>query len=344
MRRVLCALAVLALLAGGCTKKEEPVAAPSPDPTPTESPSPEPPPIAVLTGELLDEPIEHPVLALKIDNAEAATPPVGIEDGDIVFEEEVEGGITRFLVLYHSKDPEEVGPVRSGREVDIDLLPPFNPVLGLSGAAKPVEKMLRDADIQFFQEGDKGLEEAFFRVDDRIAPHNLFARTEELWEQGDDLEAPEEPVFEFDESTPSGGRDIEQVSLTFSTFADAEWTYSDNNGWERSQNGSEHETAEGDVVRTDNLVIMRVKSRPGDRRDSAGTPTVELDVIGKGKAIVLRDGKAFQGRWEKESAEAPLRWLDSSGDPLPLKPGQTFVEILPLGDQLKLSKKAQGQD
>ena len=95
MRRALCAVAVLALLAAGCTKEEPPVAAspsPSPSPSPTESPTPEPPPLAALTGEELPEPVDRAVLAVKIDNASPALPPDGIEDADIVFEEEVEGG------------------------------------------------------------------------------------------------------------------------------------------------------------------------------------------------------------------------------------------------------------
>ncbi len=337
MRVVLCAMVAVVLLAGACTREQPPpVAAPSPA-APTESPSPEPPPIAPLTGEEVDEATDRPVLALKIDNAPAALPPDGIEDADIIFEEEVEGGITRFLVLFHSQAPEEVGPVRSGREADVDLLPQFNPVLGVSGAAAVVEKMFRDAGIRFFQE-DKA-NGVFHRVDDRVAPHNLFASTEKLWAKGEDLTAPTEPVFEFSEDVPSGGRDIEQVFMKYSVFADAQWTYAgEDDGYKREQNGEPHKVAGGGVVRADNVVIMRVKSRQGDRRDSAGNPTVELDLIGKGKAVILRDGKAYNGRWKKDSPEDPLRWFDGGGDPLPLRPGQTFIEVLPVGDELKLSK------
>ena len=338
MRRVLCALAVLALLVGGCTKKEEPVAA-SPSPVePSESPSPEPPPpVAPLTGEELDEQFERPVLAVKIDNASAALPPDGIEDADIVFEEEVEGGITRFLALFHSKDPEEIGPVRSGREADVDLLPQFKPVLALSGAARQVEKMFRDADITFFQEGEA--DDAFYRVPDRVAPHNLFADTEKLWAAGEDLPLPEEPVFEFDTSTPSDGKKAAQARMVFSNFADATWTYNGSKErWERDQNGSPHTTADDKTIAADNIVIMRVQSRQGNRKDSAGNPTVELDVVGKGQAVVLRDGESFKAKWSKDSPEEPLEFRTRDGDPLPLRPGQTWIEILPVGDKLELRK------
>lgn len=341
MRRVLLALAVLALLAGGCSKSEPEVvaASPSSSPSPSPSPSPAPPPVAALTGVLLPEPVDRPVLALKIDNASAALPPDGLEDADIVFEEEVEGGITRFLALFHSADPKEAGPVRSGRESDADLLPQFSPVLGISGAAAPVEKLFRDADISFFQEGDAEAKSAFYRVSDRIAPHNLFARTEDLWATGEDLPQPSDPVFTFDEDTPAGGDDIDSLELTYSSFANATWTWAgDAKRWDREQNGSPHATAEGRTLGSDNVVIMRVKSRAGNRRDSAGNPTVELDVIGKGKATFLRDGQAFKGRWRKESAEKPLQWLDREGEPFPLTPGQTWIEVLPIGDSLSISR------
>ena len=338
MRRVLLVLAVLALLASGCTKKEPEVAAPPP--SPSESPSPEPPPIAALTGVELPEAVDRPVLAVKIDNASAALPPDGIEDADIVFEEEVEGGLTRFLALFHSADPEEIGPVRSGRESDADLLPQFTPVLGMSGAARPVEKLLAKAGITFLQEGDQEAEAAFYRVEDRIAPHNLFARTEDLWAAGEDLPEPSEPVFEFADEKVTGGDPVTSVAMTYSTFATANWIWdADTDRWEREQNGSPHATADGRTISTDNLVIMRVVSRAGGRTDSAGNATVDLDVIGKGSATFLRDGKAYKGRWSKEAPDEPLVWLDKSGDPFPLRTGQTWIEVLPIGDDLQISNE-----
>ena len=343
LRCVLCALAVLALLVVGCSKEEPEVVAASPSetPSPTESPSPEPPPIGVLTGEELLESNDRPVLAVKIDNAPAALPPDGIEDADIVIEEEVEGGITRFLALYHSEDPAEVGPVRSGREADVELLVPFRPVLALSGAAKSVEGMFRHAGVPFFQEGEA--EGAFHRVDDRIAPHNLFATTETLWEQGDDLELLDEPVFTFSEDVPDDGRDVESVELTYSPYADAVWTWT-GDGWEREQNGEPHEVADGGVIRADNVIVMRVESRPGTRTDKLGNPTLELDVIGKGRATFFRDGQEFKGRWEKESRQDQLVWLTNDGDDFELRPGQTFIQILPTDDFLTTTKPSDASE
>lgn len=341
MRRVLCALAVLAMFAGACSGDPEPAAAPTtvpptPTPSPTPSPTPPPPPpVAPLTGMELDEEVDRPVLAVKIDNAPAAVPPDGLEDADIVIEEEVEGGLTRFLALFHSQDPEQVGPVRSGREADADLLPPFAPVLAYSGADPSVQRLLRDAGILFFEEGQAG--DAFFRVSDRIAPHNLFANTEALWEAGSALESPDEPVFERDEDAPSGGERTPSAELTFSQYASTGWDWKSGPGrWEREQNGSPHATAEGDTLHADNVVIMRIEQRTGSRRDSAGNPTVELIVTGRGDAVVLRDGRAYEVTWRKRDADSHIEWLDSDGEPFPLAPGSTWVELLATGASLEL--------
>ncbi|MPZ72829.1 MAG: DUF3048 domain-containing protein [Nitriliruptorales bacterium] len=337
MRPMLCAISVLVLLVAGCTRK--PAAEPSETPTPTAAPSPEPTPVAALTGEELDEPIERPILAVKIDNASAALPPDGLEAADIVFEEEVEGGLTRFLALFHSDDPEDIGPVRSGREVDADLLPPFQPVLAFSGAAKPVKGLLRRAGVLFFEEGEPD-KETFYRVPDRRSPHNLFAHTEQLWEAGEDLAVPGEPVFTFDKATPDGGRQTAGARVVYSNFANADWTWNDKqNRWERVQNGSPHTTAAGDTLTADNLVFMRIKSGQGGRSDSAGNPTIELRVIGKGQATVLRDGQRFRARWTKRSAEDPLE-LASQRDPLALRPGTTWIQFVDQDGELTFRRNA----
>ena len=339
MRRVLCALAVLALFVTGCTTSQPAPAPTTPPPSPSPSPSPSPPPptFAPLTGQEVDDEVDRPVLALKIDNAPAALPPDGLQAADVVIEEEVEGGLTRFLALYHSQLPKQVGPIRSGREADAEILPPYGAVLGYSGAANPVQSMLRQAGITFYEEGEGG--NSFFRVSDRRAPHNLFARPESLIRAGGDLSAPDgtEPIWTYEESAPSGGNKSESAGLRFSPYLSASWTWN-KGAWEREQNGRDHVTAADKTLTADNIVIMRVETSTGGRRDSSGNPTLTLDVIGRGRATILRDGKAYQARWRKDGVRQHLQWLDKGGDPFPLKPGNTWVEMLPTKGNLSLSK------
>ncbi|MDP9405249.1 MAG: DUF3048 domain-containing protein, partial [Actinomycetota bacterium] len=292
---------------------------------------PEPPPVGVLTGAPLPEPParRRPIVAVKIDNAPRAVPQDGLDVADVVFEEEVEGGITRFVALYQSRDPGEVGPVRSGREADAVLLPAFEPVVAISGAAPNVIADLADADLLVFKEGQAG---AFRRRPGRRAPHNLYADVGRLWAAGDALTSPDEPLWAFVAKTPPGGDRVAGAALTFSPFASAAWRWSPaQRVWQRRQDGSVHATAGGEQLTADNVVVMRVTSAAGDRVDSAGNPTVSIDFTGRGEAVVLRDGRAYDARWRKRSARSRLRWLDKDGDPFPLAPGRTWVEVLPTG-------------
>jgi hypothetical protein len=349
VRRFLCVLAV-AGLAAACSGAEpvvEPTPTPTPTATPTPTPTPEPTPepetvIAPLTGEAVTDlaVLDRPVLAVKIDNAGPARPQQSLELADIVFEELVEGGVTRFVALYHSTDPGTVGPVRSGREVDADLLPAFAPVLGISGAAPPVYGDLRAAGLLVFEEGQAN--GAFFRERGRRAPHNLFATGANLWEAGASLPRPSEPVWAFDAEAPAGGSPTESAFLRFPR-ATNRWTWDPQAGdgeagaWLREQDGAPHLTRSEAQVAAQNVVIMRVVVRSGDRRDVTGAPTAEMDVIGEGEALVLRSGLAFTARWRKLGQSAQIEWLDEAGRPLPLAPGRTWVELLPTTGGLELT-------
>lgn len=351
MRRAFVALVVVMLLAacGGqeeLTVDETPDPTPSPtstpeEPEPTEEPTPEPTeepsePTAALTGLPLEDPAaaERPVVALKIDNAPAARPPQHLRYADIVVEELVEGGTTRFVALYHSIDPGPVGPVRSGREVDADLLPPFSPVLGISGAAPEVQAMLRDAGLLYFEEGQAG--NAFFRDSSRFrAPHNLFSNLGDLWAAGTDLTPAERP-WPIGDADLDGARPAAEVSMRFPA-ARNRWTWDGDTGeWLREQDGEPHVDSSGGQMAAANVVVMRAPVRPGNRRDSSGTPTVDIEIIGEGDALVLQDGHAIEARWRKPSREEQIEWLTLEGQPLPLAPGRTWIELLPTDAPLDL--------
>ncbi|HWH31802.1 MAG TPA: DUF3048 domain-containing protein, partial [Egibacteraceae bacterium] len=168
---MLVALFAVALTLTACGGGE-----PEPEPTPSETeptPSPTPEPeLAPLTGEEVESTgiLDRPVVAVKIDNASPARPQAGLGAADVVFEELVEGGYTRFLALYQSQAPETAGPVRSGRDVEADLLPPYQPLFVISGAAEPTYAVLRGAGLKIREEGQP--EDAFQRASDRKRPYN----------------------------------------------------------------------------------------------------------------------------------------------------------------------------
>lgn len=344
MRPALRGLLLIVLLAAACAGAGEPVTAPTPTPTPqstpeaTSQPSPSPsatptpeptPSPAALTGAPVEGPdvASRPVAAVKIDNARPARPQQGLQEADVVFEELVEGGSTRFLALYHSVDPGLVGPVRSGRDVDARLLPPFSPVVGISGAAQPTLDVLREAGLRVLEEGEGG---AFARDSTRRAPYNLYTSVATLWTAGQEL-PPATTPWPIDAAVPPGGGPATDVRLRFTPQSSARWSWDESSQrWLRAQDGSAHVQADGRQLTAANVVVARMAVTTGSGVDSKGSPTVDIAVVGEGDAVVLRDGQQFPARWRKSSPDAQLEWLTPEGQSLALAVGSTWVELMPL--------------
>ncbi|MGI9018272.1 MAG: DUF3048 domain-containing protein [Euzebya sp.] len=311
-------------------------ATPTPTPTPTLTPTPTPTPTPIeptypLTGAPATDMarLELPALGIKIDNSPAARPQLGLDQADIIFEELVEGGITRFLAIFNSIDPGEAGPVRSGRDVDADLFPAFDGILAISGAAAPTYNVLFSAGLTVFEEGQAG--GAIYRVRDRAAPHNLNAIAERLWAAGSDAPAAAQP-WVFDADVPEDGQDVPAVVARFSREYGHSWAWRPDRGvFERGQNGTRHLTAGGEQVAAENIVYASVQIGAGGGVDVRGSGTVSVSLIGEGPAVFLRDGQMFEGSWRKTSRETQFEWLDAAGRIFPLAPGRTFVELQPNG-------------
>lgn len=339
MRRVLLAVAILLAVAGGVTVVvlanggEGPAVPPDTDSTADDS-EPEPdepeadPIIAPLTGEAVQDPAvaDRTVVALKVDNAPQARPQIGLEDADILFTELVEGGTTRFIALYHSEMSEGAGPVRSGRDVDAQVLPPFSPVFGISGAAPGTYEALRSAGLLVYEEGQA---DAFTRDPNRRSPHNLMASTSALADASGDLPPAAQP-WPFDPTPPEGGETATGVELVYSAFYAAAWDWdADADTWQRSQEGSPHVRADGEQLTADTIVVAQVSTFDGAGVDVGGNPVPEVNAVGEGEATVLRDGRSYPARWRKPDASSQFEWLTPDGQPLPLRPGRTWVELVP---------------
>ncbi len=130
MRIFLAAALAASLVVTACSSAPEEEPSPSPTQSPSPSPSPTPESAFPLTGVETDDPLEdRPVVSVKIENTPSARPQAGLDRADIVFEQIVEGGVTRFTALFPSDLPEEVGPTRSGRLVDVPILEPWHSIL-----------------------------------------------------------------------------------------------------------------------------------------------------------------------------------------------------------------------
>ena len=336
--RTVATVAVLALLAAACGSTVEPdqVAPAAIEDTPPEievpEPQPEPEPVgtAPLTGvELFDEEeleilATRPAVIVKIPNDPAARPHTGIEAADVVYEQETEGGVTRFAAVFHSTYPDVVGNVRSGRFVDVPLVAPYQGVMVYSGARGEVQAHIDGAGITRVTEGGPG----FYRDGSRRAPHNLYLRLPEAAAAREAEPAAPAP-WRFDEQAPDGGREITgRVKVATTRSARTGWEYDEDEGvFRRFQDGTPHTVTGEGAIGAANVVVLDV---PVTGRDSHGAPIYGLD--GGGAALLLRDGRAYDVGWSKSGTHGPLELLDGD-DPAVLAPGTTWV-LLTYGDAI----------
>jgi len=275
----------------------------------------------------------HPVLAVKVENTPDAYPLTGLDTADIVYEEVVEGGITRFISVYHCRGATSVGPVRSVRTTDPKILLQYgeHPLLAFSGGAPKVVNIVRKAGVIELTEDDPA--SAFARDDARVIPHNLFTNTQKLWaaaaKSHEDASAPR-AVFTYDDAIPKPSKKTASATIVFSSLATAEWRW-EGGQWVRYLDGSPMTLESGAPIATDNVVIQQVEVTESSFVDVAGYPSPEVTLTGSGKAWVLRDGKLITGTWERASEGDLTVFRTKKGDEIALAPGTTFVELAPTG-------------
>ncbi len=277
-----------------------------------------------------------PPLALKIDNAPTALPQQGLQDADIVFEELVEGGLTRFLAIFHSQLPASVGPIRSGRSTDIPLLMPFDGALfGWSGSNWAFRKLLDTVAIT-----DVGLyrnPSHYWRQTERISPSNLWVRASQLFNKEAHDPHSSEPLwpYELPEETTSGpSREIKGVKVDWgSTKVEHLWDAA-RSGWARSQNDDPHVVldlkGEQHELAPENLIIQFTKYVLTNEEDVNGA-RIPLGLVseGSGTALILKDGGLIEGRWIKANVTVHTDFFDNQGRLIAMSPGSTWVLLAP---------------
>jgi hypothetical protein len=289
---------------------------------------PEPCPLAGAEAEDEDL-LARRVLAVKIENAPEARPQMGLAEADIIYEQEAEGGITRFNVLYHCQDADRIGPIRSARPVDPAILQQYgDPLFVHAGAVESVVRAIDDAGIE--QINCNFEEETCPRDEDREAPHDVFTSTDTLREFSDDVGEPPEPVFTFSEDVPENAKNGRVLNLNFSPVANVFWKYRNNpDAYLRFHDEDSHELEDGSQVSATNVVVMLVDREATRITDAAGNPVPSFDLIGRGDLLVFRNGKVIEGTWDRPDEDDVTELLDRRGDEIALAPGQTWVELFP---------------
>lgn len=279
---------------------------------------------AALTGLEIDPTIAaRPALAVKIDNAPGGRPPWNLADADLVVEENVEG-ITRFVAVYHSTTPDRIGPVRSARLSDLDILASLNrPVLAWSGGNPGVTSYVRAGHrLGWFSNLSAQSTSCFWRSVVRRAPHNLVLDPTCVWESTT-YAGPARPVFARDDGTPPSGAGEREFRVRMDGIT-ISWVWDPGTDrYLRRQAGDWHVDADGDAVAATNVVVLEVDYEPSvvDARSP------QAITVGSGRATVHRGGMAIPGTWTRADRFDPFTLVTSDGRPLTLAPGTTFVEL-----------------
>ncbi|MGF1597589.1 MAG: DUF4214 domain-containing protein [Acidimicrobiales bacterium] len=281
-----------------------------------------------LTGVATEAVADRPALAVKVDNVDRARPQAALDRADVVYEEMVEGSLTRLVAVYHSHLPEIVGPVRSVRTTDLDLLDQLRtPLLAASGANRGVLDAVAAADLVNVNALVAG--RAYHRDTRRAAPHNLYATTADLYGAADGRGGRPTALFAYRPpgAAPVGGLEATGVDIAFGR-ADVSFAWSPgHHGWVRRQNGTAHVTAGGRPMAPANVVVLEVAY--GVSSIDADSP--EAHTVGLGPATVLTAGRRITGTWRRAASTDPIELLDGTGATVTLTPGQTFVELAPAG-------------
>jgi len=354
-------LALSALLGGvaGCgsatveltptpTRTPHMVASPPPAPTPPPTTTPtatRSPTINPLTGEDMGDValLDRVPVAIKISNyPPVVRPQAGINSADLIFEHYNEGWFaTRWTAVYLGKDPQQVGSVRSGRIIDLEIPAMYDAVLACSGFSPGVLELIRNSDLYPERVASPSVgvgAPVFYRDANHSAPHNMFTNPElvRTWAAEQGLSGRQELEGMVFSDQPPQGEAATVVKIPWRQMP-SEWRYDEASGrYLRWTDGAAHKDAlDGKQLSAANLVLLYVPQWNTEIIEDFTNGALSIrwalwDVDNPYRpAILLRDGQRIDCRWSRPTRDDLLVLEDQEGNPIPFKPGNTFFEILP---------------
>jgi Protein of unknown function (DUF3048) N-terminal domain/Protein of unknown function (DUF3048) C-terminal domain len=280
-------------------------------------------PVAPLTG--LPDPTgvaqTRPLLSVKIENTPEARPQTGLELADVVWNEVVEGQITRFLAMFQSRTTDVVGPIRSVRKTDPLIVWPVGGIFAYSGGAPGIVAAIQQAPVKLVDENTAGA--AMFRNNSQRAPHNLYGHPDALWAFGG-TPVPPPPLFKYlATGKKAKGTPTLAAAIAYRGVYQVSYTWDATSGtWLRTTNGERFLARSGVQIAPQNVIIIPVTYTGG-----VGNEGAEAQIVGRGRAIVLSGGTAIDGVWVRHDKTQPMEFRTTDETPIRLVPGSTWVEL-----------------
>ena len=276
------------------------------------------------------EGVDGPILVVKIDDTRAARPQIGVEDADIVYIEQVEGGLTRLAAVFSSTIPSIIGPVRSARISDIEILEQFGRVaFAYSGAQSKLLPVLSKANV--IDLGAQRQPSTIYSNDPlRNAPTAMILQAKTLMEkvaQGTELVAvSKSPGWLFGEM-PETGTPVNSVQVSWPAQSyEATWSKGEQR-WLLSNSGVPNMSASGYHLGPTTFVVQLVSITPSIYGDKFGGVTPFTSTVGSGDGFILRDGKSIVAKWSRPTALAGTDWMTLDGEKIAFAPGQVWVAL-----------------
>ena len=271
--------------------------------------------------------LDHASIAAKIDNLPAARPQFGLESTDLVYQELVEGGLTRYVAVWQSTIPALLGPVRSIRPMDPDIVSPLGGIICYSGGQQRFVDLMRKTPVYNAIHGQADTASTFYRTPTRSAPHNVLVKAQELLVQHASIAAPAQQ-FQYSadpvsSTAATAGTPTAAVNYAFSGVTTGSWTWDASKSvFLRSQGAGPDLDSTGAQLSATNVVVFRVTVTTDQ-----GVPKTNL--IGSGEAWVSAGGRTVHATWSKVTATDPIHLVDSAGAAVRLAVGNTWIELVP---------------
>ena len=269
------------------------------------------------------------ILVVKIDDTNAAHPQIGIEDADLVYVEQVEGGLTRLAAIYTSKLPPLIGPIRSARISDIELLAQFGRVgFAYSGAQSKMRPVIAEANLENLS-AERNPPSIYGKDPNRIGPVDMILKPDLLLERANAnpkirIETATASIFAFGDA-PKGETNTAIAKIKWpSAKYELRWD-SANEKWLIYFNEKPNMAANGEHLYADTAIIQIVSITPSIYGDKFGEITPFSKTTGSGKAVMLRDGFSYQISWQRNLETDVTTWKSEDGDVANFKPGRTWI-------------------
>ena len=278
----------------------------------------------------------RPALGVKIGNYPDDRPSSGLNQADVVFEEPVEGAITRLLAVFQCQTAPLVGDLRSARQPDAGIMSQFsNPVFVHAGGIDPVIALMQASPLLDTNLYSGGNGSAIIQQRGRVAPYSTFVNTATLWALHPTDTTPPAPIFQYSATLPKGSvaGSGASVHIPFSSTSDVTWQWNPATGtYLRSYSGQPDKLLNGSQTAATDVVIMTVPTATGPWvENSEGGHEVDVTATGTGPLVVMRNGVAITGTWTRNTLTQPATLTTAGGIPITLAPGNSWVELVPVG-------------